>query len=109
MSVGKVYGYIYDDDGMHGDKIVFEGTPENMANFIMFNYMYPVVITDDVDNFVVSSTKGGFLDRVAYPALREEILKEILPLQYGEKDAFDVSAVQDDLIDDSKNTKGKEL
>ena len=27
----KVYGYVYDDNGMHGGKIPFEGTPENMA------------------------------------------------------------------------------
>ena len=87
----KVYGYVYEDNGMHGDKIPFEGTPENMANFIMYNKEHATVITDTLDQFVVSSTVGGFLDRVAYPALREEILKEILPLQMGEKEAFDVT------------------
>ena len=70
----------YDENGMHGGKIEFEGSPENMTNFIMYNKMHPVVIADMVDQFVVSSTMGGILDRVAYPALREEIIKEILPL-----------------------------
>ncbi|WP_243125890.1 MULTISPECIES: antirestriction protein ArdA [unclassified Eubacterium (in: firmicutes)] len=87
----KVYGYVYDDNGMHGGKIEFEGTPENMAHFIMHNKMHPVVITDMVDQFIVSSTMGGFLDRVAYPALREEIIKEILPIQMGDKEAIDVA------------------
>ena len=89
-----VYGYIYDSNGMHGDKIEFDGTPENIANFIMYNKNNVVVITDTMDQFVVSSTKGGFLDRIAYPALREEILKEILPLQLGDKEPIDV-AMQD--------------
>ena len=88
---GHVYGYIYDENGMHGGKIEFEGSPENIANFIMYNKMHPVVITDMVDQFVVSSTIGGFLDRVAYPALREEIIKEILPLQMGDKEPIDVA------------------
>ncbi|MBQ3418808.1 MAG: DUF4316 domain-containing protein [Erysipelotrichaceae bacterium] len=88
---GHVYGYIYDENEMHGGKIEFEGSPENMANFIMYNKIHPVVITDMVDQFVASSTMGGFLDRVAYPALREEIIKEILPLQMGNKEPIDVA------------------
>ena len=88
---GNVYGYIYDENGMHGARNEFEGSPENMANFIMFNKDHTVVMTDDIDQFVVSSTHGGFLDRVAYPALREEIIKEILPLQMGDKEPIDVA------------------
>ena len=84
-----VYGYIYDSNGMHGDKIEFDGTPENLANFIMCNKNNAVVITDTMDQFIVSSTQGGFLDRVAYPALREEILEKILPLQLGDKQPID--------------------
>ena len=95
----KVYGYVYDDNGMHGGKIPFEGTPENMAHFIMHNKMHPVVITDMMDQFIVSSTMGGFLDRVAYPALREEILKEILPIQMGDKEAMDVAGQDAERMD----------
>lgn len=86
-----VYGYIYDSNGMHRGKIEFDGTPENMTNFIMYNKNNAVVITDAMDQFVVSSTQGGFLDRVAYPALREEILEKILPLQLGDKQPIDVA------------------
>ncbi len=73
----------YDDNGMHGGKIEFEGMSENMAHFIMHNKMHPVVITDMMDKFIVSSTMRGYLDHVAHTALRDEILKEILPIQMG--------------------------
>lgn len=76
---------------MHGDKAKFDGTLENLANFIMYNKNNAVVITGAMDQFVVSSTQGGFLDRVAYPALREEILEKILPLQLGDKQPIDVT------------------
>ena len=88
-SMDKLRGYVYDNQGMHGDYQEFDDNPKNIANFIMFHRSNPVVITDDWDNFVVSSTAGGFLDRVASPKLREEIIKEILPLQMGEKTPFD--------------------
>lgn len=79
-----VKAIICDCDGNYCESAVFEGTPKNIANFIMYNSDNIVYIRDHSDNFVVSSTRGGFLDRVAYPALREEIIKEILPLQLGD-------------------------
>ena len=86
-----MYGYVFDENGKHDGRIECEGTPENMANFIMHNKDHATVITDMPDQFIVSSTVGGFLDRVASPALREDILKEIRPIQMGEKEAFDVT------------------
>ena len=83
-----VYGYVYNSDGSHEEKYVFEGTPNGIANFIMYHKHNATVITDPLDQFIVSSTVGGFLDKVSYPALREEILKEILPIQLGEVEAF---------------------
>lgn len=84
----KVLGYVYDSNGTHGDCLKFEGNPENIANFIMFNMMNPCIVTDELDQFIVSSTVGGFLDRVSSPMLREEILEKILPLQLGDKEPF---------------------
>ena len=84
----QVYGYVYDANGYHGPKVEFEGTPKNMANFIMFHMKDAVVITDEIDQFIVSSTQGGFLDRVYSPEMRDQILKEILPLQLGDEEAF---------------------
>lgn len=78
------YAYIYDGNGMHGDKIAIEADAKNVANFIIENSDRRVIITDTVDNFIVSS-ELGFLDRVYSPEFREELLKAILPLQLQEK------------------------
>ena len=91
----SVYGYIYDNNGMHNGKIVFKGTVENIANFIMFNSNSPVVVTDTLDQFIVSSTVGGFLDRVSDPDFRNDLLKAIMPLQYGEKEPYDPTNIND--------------
>ena len=85
-----VRGYIYNVDGKHSGYVVFEGTPKNIANFIMFHQFNRVVITDMLDQFIVSSF-GGFLDEVCDSATRKDILDEILPIQYGEVEAFDPS------------------
>lgn len=92
----QVFGYIYDERGRHGDKFEFEGSPKNMAHFIMYNWAHPVVITDMVDQFIVSSVMGGFLDRVSSPELREELIKEIYPLQMGDKTPINVAGQEDD-------------
>lgn len=80
--------YIYDKNGMHGAPLYIEDTPEAIANFIWFNHDNVCFITTLEDMFIASSTEGGFLDRVASPALRDEILIEILPLQLGDKEAY---------------------
>ena len=96
---GKIYPYGLPSGNERVEQ--FEGTPCNMANFIMFHKDSSVVINDEDDNFVVSSTVGGFLDRVSYPALREELIKEILPLQMGDIAPFDpvVTTLARDLDD----------
>ncbi len=83
------YGYVYDDNGMHGDPIVFEADPENISLFIMNNQNNQTVITDSMDNFVASSIPGGFLDRVCDEETREETLEHLLPYQQAEKFPID--------------------
>ena len=79
------YGYVYDDNGMHGDPILFEADPENISMFIMNNQFNQTVVTDSMDSFVVSSLPGGFLDRVCNDETRQQILEHLLPYQQGEK------------------------
>ena len=86
-----VYGYIYESNGILDKRIRFEGSIENIANFIFYNRDKYVVITDEMDRFLVSSTTGGFLDKVSSYALREKILEKLLPLQQGRQKAFDVT------------------
>lgn len=83
--IETLYGYVYDDNGMHGDPILFEADPGNISLFIMNNQDHQTVITDSMDGFVVSSLPGGFLDQVSDMETREKILEHLLPYQQGEK------------------------
>lgn len=94
-NVDIVYGYVYNSEGMHNGKIPFENTPANIASFIWNNRDSATVVTDSMDNFLVSSMQGGFLDRLATPRLREEVLEQILPLQLGEREANSVGLMAD--------------
>lgn len=80
------YGHVYDNGGMHGDPVLFEEDPENISLFIMNNNDHQTIITDSMDDFVVSSMPGGFLDRVSDPETREKILESLQPYQQYEKD-----------------------
>ena len=88
-----VYGYVFNENGYHNGKMAFEGSPENMANFIMYNQDNETVITDVLDQFLISSMRGGFLGRVSSPELRGEVLGAILPLQRGEMEPFNPLAL----------------
>ncbi len=80
-----LYGYVYYDNGMHGDPILFEADPENISLFIMNNQFNQTVVTDSMDSFVVSSLPGSFPDRVCNEETRQQILEHLLPYQQGEK------------------------
>lgn len=87
-----LFGYVYDDNGYHHGKQPFEGTPENIANFIMYNRDHDTVVTDVLDCFVVSSMRGGFLDRVCDMDLRDTLAETMYPMFMGEKEPIDVVA-----------------
>ena len=85
-------GYVLDEDGYHDGGHYFASTAENMASFIMHNQNYRTIITDEMDNTIVTSLPGGFLDRFGdqYGQIRDELLKEILPMQYGDKEPTEI-------------------
>ena len=85
QNIETLYGYVYDDNGMHGDPLLFEADPENISLFIMNNQDHQTVIADSMDSFVVSSLPGGFLDQVSDMETREKILEDLLPYQQYEK------------------------
>ena len=84
QDIETLYGYVYDNNNMHGEPVLFESDPENISLFIMNNQDHHTVITDSMDSFVVSSMPGGFLDRVSDPETREKILENLLPYQQYE-------------------------
>ena len=65
-------------------KYYFKGTAENIAKFIIQNYQYSTVITDNDGAIICRSVVGGYLD-----ADNKEVMADILPIllkyQRGEK------------------------
>lgn len=98
-----VIGYVFDDDGRYREKWWFKGTTENLASFIMNNKNHEVMITDSFDLPVASSLRGGFLDRVREDLL-DELRKEIIPMQMGER-----KPTQMDFVEDGSSRVQKEL
>lgn len=83
----KVFGYVFDKDGLYEKRYVFEDTPENIANFIMRNMFYKCTITDPLDNLILTSTVGGFVDYCKDKEyLMKVLLTDLLPLQLGDKE-----------------------
>ena len=87
---------VYDSDGMHSGPQYFAGSDENIASFIMLNRMNATTITDPLDRLIVSSLPGGFLDHFGYSYVdrRDGIMKEILPMQYGEKEPVKIEFLE---------------
>ena len=76
-----VIGYVFDRDGKYQYKWMFEGTMKNMASFIMTHVDSDTMITDMGDRPLVTSMRGGWLDRVCNSEFRKELMRELEPLQ----------------------------
>lgn len=89
-----VIGYVFDNKGYHTGGQYFEGTMENIASFIMINRQHDTIVTDLMDNLIAKSLTGGFLDRA--PNIREDLLKELKPMQQGEKEPVEIEYQYDE-------------
>ena len=89
-----VIGYFYDKDGYHDGGRYFEGTMGNIASFIMENQWHDTIVTDLMDDLIAKSFTGGFLDKVD-PYIRENLLKELVPMQQGEKEPVEIEYQND--------------
>jgi hypothetical protein len=87
--MAKVYGYPMNNNGTYNEKFMFEGTPENVASFIIKNWDKNNMITDLYDNQLVT-TYGQFLNKVYSKEFRQELLKELLPMQAGEREPVEL-------------------
>ncbi len=90
-----VIGYVYDSNGYHGDAVFFEGTIENIASFIMTNRWNETVVTDLMDNLLAKSFIGGFLNK-ADSGIIDELRRELVPMQNGEKEPVRIEYLNDD-------------
>jgi len=85
MKYNTLFAYVYDEHGEYDTIYSFEGSPENISNFILTHSLNRIVMTDIGDTFVLSSSVGGFLDRVQdQKFLVEKLHPVIIPKQQGE-------------------------
>jgi len=85
MKYNTLFAYVYDENGEYDTIYSFEGSPENISNFILTHNLNRIVMTDIGDTFVLSSSIGGFLDRVQdQKFLVEKLHPVIIPKQQGE-------------------------
>ena len=92
-----VIGYVFDKQGYHQGGHYFEGTMENIASFIMNNQWNDTVVTNLMDELMAKSVPGGFLDRVD-PYIREDLLKELVPMQLGERKPLKIEYLNENEI-----------
>ena len=81
----QVIGYVMDENDMYRNKYYFEGTPTKIASFIMSNQYQKVVITDLMDNLILNTMVGGFVDYCPRQKfLQKDLLPVLIPMQMGE-------------------------
>lgn len=92
LTIGYVYGY---DGGRQ--VFYFEKSPENIANFIMLHKEHAdhMILTDLADRLILN-TFGEFINRCPDQLFLQEVLKELLPLQMGEKEPTEIVAASEE-------------
>lgn len=91
-----IAGYVYSYNGDR-ETFYFEKSPENIANFIMLHQENTdhIVLTDIMDRLILN-TFGEFINRCPDQAYLQEVLKELVPLQMGEKEPIEILAASED-------------
>lgn len=91
-----VVGYVYGYDGMR-QVFYFENSPANIANFIMLHSENTdkIVLTDQADRLILN-TFGEFINRCPDRAFLQEVLKDLIPMQTGEKEPSEILTASED-------------
>lgn len=91
-----IAGYVYSYSGER-QTFYFEKSPENIANFIMLHQENTdhIILTDIADRLILN-TFGEFINRCPDQAYLQEVLKELVPLQMGEKEPAEVLTASED-------------
>lgn len=91
-----ILGYVYRADSR--EKYWFDGTPENIASFLMqFPDADQIILTDRMD-LLVLNTIGTFIDTCPDQAQLSEIVKHLVPMQLGEIKPKEIFSPNDDEI-----------
>lgn len=91
-----VVGYVYGYDGTR-QVFYFENSPANIANFIMFHSENTdkIFLTDQLDRLILN-TFGEFINSCPDQAFLEEVKKELVPMQLGEKEPSEILSASED-------------
>jgi len=91
-----VVGYVYGYDGMR-QVFYFENSPANIANFIMLHSENTdkIALTDQMDRLILN-TFGEFINQCPDQAFLEEVKKELVPMQLGEKEPSEILTASED-------------
>ena len=86
LSKDVVTGYVYGYDGSRKE-YYFENSPSNIASFIMLHKENTdkMILTDLADRQILN-TFGEFINQCPDQKLLQEILKDLVPMQLGEKE-----------------------
>lgn len=92
LVIGNIYGY---DGGRQ--VFYFEKSPANTANFIMLHRENAdhMVLSDLADRLILN-TFGEFINRCPNQEFLQEVLKELVPMQMGEKEPTEIIAASED-------------
>lgn len=92
LAIGYVYGY---NGGCQVS--YFEKSPANIASFIMLNRKYAdhMILTNLADRLILN-TFGEFINRCPNQEFLQEVLKELVPMQMGEKEPAEIVAASED-------------
>lgn len=85
-----VIGYVYGHTG-ECQVFYFEKSPVNIASFIMKHWEGTdrIVLTNQIDKLLLN-TFGQFINQCPDQAFLQKVLKELLPMQMGEKEPDDI-------------------
>lgn len=85
-----IIGYVYGLDGGR-QEYYFEKSPSGIASFIMLKKKYAdkIILTDTLDRLVLK-TYGEFINCCPDQKYLQEITKELVPMQLGDKEPVEI-------------------
>lgn len=114
LSKDVITGYVYGYDGGRKE-YYFENSPSNIANFIMLHKENTdkIILTDMVDRLILN-TFGEFINQCPDQRLLQEILKDLIPMQMGEREPNEILVADEDeyialLAEEDRKVTGAEL
>jgi len=96
LSKDVITGYVYGYEGGRKE-YYFENSPSNIANFIMLHKENTdkMILTDLADRLILN-TFGEFINQCPDKKLLQEILKDLIPMQMGEREPNEILVADED-------------